>query len=140
MFKTSVSQMQQTYFFHMDRQNQATNDKGSKNCNNLPANIRVSSTAEVNTYCSLTGKPKNHIFLAIAIVEVKNKFGQYVPRRALLDSASQSHFISEMCTLFEVTKDPNTCILTGHQQCKHYSSSWCFNSFKVQTFRLAHNS
>jgi hypothetical protein len=51
----------------------------------------------VNTYCSLKGKPRNHILLATAIVEVKNKAGQYVPCRALLDSASQSHFITERC-------------------------------------------
>ena len=141
MFKTSVSQMQQTasYFFHVDRQNQATNDKGSKNSNNRPPDIHGSSTTEVNTHCSLTGKPK-YIFLATATVEVKNKFGQYIPCRALLDSASQSHFLSELCTVFEVTKDPNTFIHIGHQQCNHCSSSRCFNSFKVQTFRLAHNS
>jgi hypothetical protein len=35
--------------------------------------------------------------LATAIVEVKNKAGQYVPCSALLDSASQSHFITERC-------------------------------------------
>jgi hypothetical protein len=76
----------------MDGQNQATNDKGSKNSNNLPADTQSSSTTEVNTYCS-----SNHIFLATAIVEVKYKFGQYVPFRALLDSASQSHFITVRC-------------------------------------------
>jgi hypothetical protein len=35
--------------------------------------------------------------LATAIVEVKNKAGQYIPCRALLDSASQSHCITERC-------------------------------------------
>jgi hypothetical protein len=45
----------------------------------------------------LKGKPRNHILLATAIVEVKNKAGQYIPCRALLDSASQSHFITERC-------------------------------------------
>ena len=45
----------------------------------------------------MKGKPTNHILLATAIVEVINKFGQYVPRRALLDSGSQSHFITERC-------------------------------------------
>ena len=35
--------------------------------------------------------------LATAIVEVRNKARQYVPCRALLDSASQSHFITERC-------------------------------------------
>jgi len=81
---------------HRDRQNQATNDRGSTS-NNLPANAKGISTAEVNTYCSLKDKPRNHILLATDIVKVKNKFRQYVPCRALLDSASQSHFITERC-------------------------------------------
>jgi hypothetical protein len=51
----------------------------------------------VNTYCSFKGRPKNHILLATATVEVKNKSGQYVPCRALLDSASHLHFITERC-------------------------------------------
>jgi hypothetical protein len=33
--------------------------------------------------------------LATAIVHVQNSFGQYVPCRALLDSASQPHFVTE---------------------------------------------
>jgi hypothetical protein len=39
--------------------------------NNLPADSKGSSAAEVNTYCSLKSKPTNYIFLASAIVEVK---------------------------------------------------------------------
>jgi len=80
---------------HIDRQNQSINDKGS--VTNGPADARGSSTAEVNTYYSFKGKPRNQILLATAIVEVRNKSGQYVPCRALLDSASQSHFITERC-------------------------------------------
>ena len=80
---------------HIDRQFQSVNDKGSET--NGPADARGSSTAEVNTYCSFKGKPRNQILLATAIVEVQNKSGQYVPCRALLDSASQSHFITERC-------------------------------------------
>ena len=89
---------------HMDRQNQ-TKDS------NLPAAARDSTTVEVNTYCSLKGKQRNYILLATAIVEVRNKSGQYVPCRALLNSAYQSHFISEM---FEVIKDPDTFTSSGH--------------------------
>jgi hypothetical protein len=81
---------------HIDKQNQATNHKGSTT-NNLPADAKGSTTAEVNTYCSMKGKSRNHILLATAIVEVKNKSGHYIPCRALLDSASQSHFIRERC-------------------------------------------
>jgi len=78
---------------HIDRQIPSINDKGS--VTKGPADVRCSSTAEVNTYCSFKGKTRNEILLATALVEVQNKFGQYVSRRALLDSASQSHFITE---------------------------------------------
>jgi hypothetical protein len=84
----------------MDRQNKATNDKVSKNNNNNnnnPADAQGKQNAEVNTDCSLKAKPRNHIRLATAIVEVQYKSGQYIPCRALLDSASQSHFITERC-------------------------------------------
>jgi hypothetical protein len=65
--------------------------------NKPSAGAKSNTHAVVNTYCSFKGKPRNHILLATAIVEVKNKAGQYVPCRALLDSASQSHFITERC-------------------------------------------
>jgi len=58
---------------------------------------RAQQNAEVNTYCSFKNKPRYHILLATAIVDVKNKSGQYVPCRALLDSGSPSHFITERC-------------------------------------------
>ena len=58
---------------------------------------RGATVAEVNTYHTLKGKSRNHVLLATAIVEVRNKSGQYVPCRALLDSGSQSHFITERC-------------------------------------------
>ena len=64
---------------------------------NGPADSRGSSTAGVSTYSSVKGKTRNQILLATAIVEVQNKSGQYVPCRALLDSASQSHFTTEKC-------------------------------------------
>jgi hypothetical protein len=67
----------------MDRENQMVFNKGSTSDKNLPADARGISTAESNTYCSLKNKPRNHMLLATAIVEVKNKSGQYVPRRAL---------------------------------------------------------
>jgi hypothetical protein len=82
---------------HIAKQNQTTNDKGSTTNNNHSAKAKGTTTAEVNIYCSLKSKPINHILLATAIVDVKNKSGQYVPCRALLDSGSQSHFITERC-------------------------------------------
>ena len=43
------------------------------------------------------GKPQTQTLLATAVVELRNKLGQYVPCRVLLDSASQCHFITEKC-------------------------------------------
>jgi len=82
--------------------------------NNLTEDAKGNTNAEVNTYCSFKGKSRTHILLATAIIEVKNKAGQYVPCRALLDSASQSHFITEMCTTIEVIKESNTHMNSGH--------------------------
>jgi hypothetical protein len=58
---------------------------------------KSNSIAEVNTYCSIKGKPTNQVLLATAMVEIKNKFNQYITCRVLLDSASQLNFISEHC-------------------------------------------
>ena len=41
------------------------------------------------------GRPSSQILLAIAIVYVRDKCGQLVKCRALLDSASQGHFVTE---------------------------------------------
>jgi hypothetical protein len=92
----------------MDKQNQATNDNGSTTNNNLSANTKGSTMAEVNTYHTLKGKSRNHILFATAMVEVKNKSGKYVPCRALLDSGSIRLHNREVCTMFEVTKNPDT--------------------------------
>jgi hypothetical protein len=51
--------------------------------------------------------------LATAIVEVQDKFGQYIPRRALLDSASQSHFITERCVRLRLTKTQTHAAIHG---------------------------
>ena len=80
---------------HLDTQNQANRDSGSTT--NKLSNTKDSKVAEVNTYYTLKGKSRNHVLLATAIVEVKNKSGQYIPCRALLDSGSQSRFITERC-------------------------------------------
>ena len=82
---------------HIDTQNQVTTDSGSTTNNNLSANTKGATVAEVNTYHTFKGKSRNHVLLAKAIVEVRNKSGQYIPCRALLDSGSQSHFMTERC-------------------------------------------
>jgi len=81
---------------HLDSQTQATNNS-SPTKNNQSATTNGVTNANVNTYYTLKGKPKNHTLLATAIVEVRNKSGQYVRCRALLDSGCQSHFITERC-------------------------------------------
>jgi len=97
MFEENVPLVsQETLHLVTYRQNQPTNDRGSTTTNKPPADAKGKPTAEVNTYYSIKGKPINHILLATAIVEVKNKSGEYVPCRALLDSASQSHFITDV--------------------------------------------
>jgi len=82
---------------HVNTQNSSASNKRSITSHNPSANEWDSAPAEVNTYCSLKSKPTNHVLLATAIVEVKNKYNQYVPCRVLLDSASQLNFISEKC-------------------------------------------
>jgi len=97
MFKEVCRQCHKRHhnLLHIDRQNQSINEKGS--VNNNPADARGSSTADVNTYCTFNGKTRNQSLLATSIVEVQKNSGQYIPCRALVDSASQSHFIRERC-------------------------------------------
>ena len=62
--------------------------------------LRMEVAAELQKFTNTVHsreKQKNHFLLATAIVEFLNKSGQYVPCRALLDSASQSHVITERC-------------------------------------------
>lgn len=97
---------------HINRQNQEANDD-MPTTGSSTADAQGLSNAEVNTDCTSKGKLKNHILLATVIVKDRNKFDQYVPCRALLDRASQSHN-RKMCTNSEVITGPNTCIHTGH--------------------------
>jgi hypothetical protein len=89
-------------------------DKQYHGANNPPTDTRASTTANDNTYWSLKNKPRNHILLATAIVEVKNNSGKYVPCRVLLDSASQSHFITEKCAQdLRLTRTPQHVSVQG---------------------------
>ena len=45
----------------------------------------------------------------------------------------------EMCTTFEVIENPDTCVYTWHKQRKYSDTSQCFNTFKVEAYRLASN-
>jgi len=88
--------------------NQPTNERGSTTTNKPPADAKGKPTAEVNTYCSIKGKPINHILLATVTVEVKNKSGEYVPCRSLLGSASQIAFHNR-----------DVCNVWGYQGSRH---------------------
>jgi hypothetical protein len=77
-----------------------------------------STGAELKTYHTLKGKSRNHVLLATAIVEVRDKSGQYIPYGALLDSGSQSHFITERFVRLRLPRT-QTHINTGNKYCKH---------------------
>jgi hypothetical protein len=53
----------------------------------------VNSQSGVTVCHTSNGKPSSQILLATAIVYVKEKYGQFVKCRALLDSSSQGHFV-----------------------------------------------
>ena len=132
MLKATVSSIsQKASYLASLRQIQIGNDKGSTNNNNNPADAQGKQNAEVNTCCSLKGKPINHILLETTFVVVQNKYGQYIPCRALLDGTSQSHSITELFAASEVKKDPNTCFDIRHQQCKHCDTPQYVNTFKA---------
>jgi hypothetical protein len=82
---------------HVDKQNQVANANRSTIKNSSPATTKGSTSAEVNTYHTLKGKSRNHVLLATSIADVRDKSSRYIPCRALLDSGSQSHFITERC-------------------------------------------
>jgi hypothetical protein len=88
-------------------QTETTNDKESTTSSNQSLN------ADINTYCSFEGKPNNRIFLATAVVEVRNTFGQYIPCTALLDSANQAHFITERCVHLRLRRAPTYASIQG---------------------------
>ena len=80
---------------------------------NQSAGAQGNSTAEVNTYFSFKGKPRNNILLATAILEIQSSSGQHVPCRALLDSASQAHFITKKCARLRITRTQTHSSIKG---------------------------
>jgi hypothetical protein len=121
---------------HLARQPQSANDRRS--ATNQSAGSQSNTSAEVNTYCSFKCKPRNHILLATASVEIQNKAGQYVSCRALLDSASQSHFITERCVQrLKLSRTQTHASITGISNV-NTAIHQCFNTVKVKTYRLAH--
>jgi len=114
MFETNMSCHRRHHtLLHIEKQIQVSDDTRSTT-SEPSADARSTTPTEINTYCSFKGQPQTHILLATAIVEVRNKFGQYVPCRALLDSASQSHFITERCVqLLRLTKTKTQAAIQG---------------------------
>ena len=71
------------------------------NCNNerQPQSTRTeqhnNSQSGVTVCHTSKGRSSSQILLATAILYVRDKYGQLVKYRALLDSASQGHFVTE---------------------------------------------
>ena len=78
---------------HLVRQNQSKIDKKSTNIS-LPADLKGNRTAQINTYCSFKRNPGIKIVCNIHFLCSEYSV-QYFPCRLLLDSASQSHFITD---------------------------------------------
>jgi hypothetical protein len=53
---------------------QGTANKMPTNGNDPCANVKDNPPAEVNAYCSFKNKPTSHVLLAMAIVEVRNRW------------------------------------------------------------------
>jgi hypothetical protein len=81
---------------HIDKHQVANANRLATN-NSSNAVISGETSAEVNMYHTFKGKSRNHVILATAVVEARDKTDQYIPCRALLDSGSQTHFITEKC-------------------------------------------
>jgi hypothetical protein len=102
------------------RQTQATNNDSSTK-NNQSANTKGVTSANVNTNHTLKGKTRNQTLLATAIVDVRNKSGQYIPFRSLLDSGYQSRFITQRCV--QRLKLPRTQTHTSIQGISNVNTS-----------------
>jgi hypothetical protein len=81
---------QGTVLCYTDKLDQAVNANRSTTNNTSPAVINGETSAEGNTYHIFKGRPRNHVILATAGVEVRDKTGQYVPCTALLGSGSET--------------------------------------------------
>jgi len=72
--------------------NNSNNERQPQSTRNEQDN---SSQSGVTVCHTSKGRPSSQILLATAIIYVRNKCGQLVKCRALLDSASQGHFVTE---------------------------------------------
>jgi len=77
---------------HKNNCNDCNNERQPQSTRNEQNN---SSQSGVTVCHTSKGRPSSQILLATAIVYVRDKCGQLVKCRALLDSASQGHFVTE---------------------------------------------
>ena len=71
-------------------------DRNNERQPQLTRNEQNNSSQSCVTVCHTSrGRPSSLILLATAIIYVRDKFGQLVKCRALLDSASQDHLVTE---------------------------------------------
>ncbi|XP_036344786.1 uncharacterized protein LOC118754023 [Rhagoletis pomonella] len=74
--------------------------------NAMTASLSVSPSAPVS--------PSDAVFLATAVVLVKNRAGSFVPCRALLDSGSQLHFITtRLANQLQLVKAKSSATVSG---------------------------
>ena len=129
MFNTRVTCHNKNHtLLHMTRQTQSVNDMS---VNNQIAGAQGNSSAPVIYVLFIQVQAQNHILLATAIVEIQNKSGQYIPCRALLDSVSQSHFITERCVQrLRLTRTQTHTSIQGISNV-NTATHQCFNTVKV---------
>jgi hypothetical protein len=111
---------------------------------NQEASMNRSSSLEqgamgtsVNTCHTFKGNVRNHVLLATAIVEIKDKNGRYIPCRALLDSGSQTHFITEKCVkCLRLSRTQTHTSIRGISNV-NTATSQCFLTVAIQIHQLA---
>jgi hypothetical protein len=102
-------------------------------CNNEHQPHMTKSEQNKNSQSGVTvchaskGRPSSQLLLATAIVHVRDKYGQLVKCRALLDSASQGHFVTEhLVQLLHLRKYRTHVLVQGINEITktiHYAAS-----------------
>ena len=116
---------------HFDKpQSNHSDTKFHNKSETVPADVNSTSNAEADIYCTFKGKPRNHILLATAVVHVRDNCGRLIPCRALLDSAAQSHFVTESVVQRLRLKKSKRVSIRGIND-RHYNTSGCFHTSKV---------
>lgn len=99
-------------------------ETSSRQGSNIPENVNTLNPAipNLNTFGYQTANNHNldsNVLLSTAIVLIKDSFGAYHPCRVLLDSGSQSNFISEyLCNRLNLKLNKIEMSVTGINQVK----------------------